>query len=175
MTISTNGLMSSSDINAIITAINNEVTRRNTSGSLSTISSSSIEASSTMTGMISSNSTINSSHCYCQTGQGIATHNGGVGISLTASSSNFGSGIQEVSSYALAISTDITNLAAKCACNSYSCTCNTNSTYAATCNEVLSGCKSECGCNSVCTCASTNCTCDVVCTCNTVCTCEFGG
>jgi len=89
--------------------------------------------------MLDRNIEINAEHCYCQ-GQGsIETHNGGSGISLTASASDFGS----------------CSCNTLCGCNTEGCSCEGVCTVDPGC-----GCDVQCPCNAHCDC-ETQCNCEV--------------
>lgn len=145
--------ITAADINSVITKITNEVTARAVSGGTnpSAVSQGGEIMGTTPTSMITRDTNINASHCYCQTDNGIKTHSGGKSLTLTAAAGNFDSGDEEVGTLTKAIETDIDNLVAQCDCNSYGCVCVTNFT-------VLCGCNTVCDCQAQCSCV-VNCGC----------------
>ncbi len=177
-TVSVGTNVTESEIDNIISAINSEENTRTAGGSgygdLGDVSPDANVVGQKFKDMVTRLGEVNSEHCYCQ-GQGsIATHNGGVGISITSSGGDYDAGSDEITAGNInEIVTDINNLVAQCDCDGYSCAC-----------EVYCNCETYCSCNYYCTCdyycicdnqctCQTNCTCDTRCVCYYNCTCDY--
>ncbi len=169
--ISKGSVITASDLNALVTKINNEDTRR---GSASPVGSSAtkgdevgyvlgLDIETIMYGVI------NQHHCYCEADGGVEVHNGGVDAPDTTPHA-IDSGKIEMFRY---YDNDIDVMAAQCDCDSFACSCVAQCSCQTFCN-----CESNCTCETACNCNSGNCSgqhlcsCDTNCTCNTDCLCD---
>lgn len=186
-----NNNITASDINAIITKINNEENSRGVG--LSDIGSVSQYAKilgQKFKDMVNRNTSINNHHCYCEADAGRDagdTTKTGTTLSLTASTGDYDVGDGISAANINEIDTDIDNLVAQCDCDTYAqstgCSCNTVCTCEGDCSCVSQGC----GCNTDCLCDDYSCSCNIdvcgscsghcalVCSCELNCTCQNQG
>lgn len=198
MALTKGSIILDSDIDSIITSINNESSRRSGTGGsgLAATVTKPVQKSKALanlaTAMVSALANINAApaHYYSEA----SIHNGGVIESLLTTGFTFTSGSTEMYSSTppditdiqtdiatLAAQTECNNTTSSCACNTQCCNsqacCNTQCCNGNTCSCNYNGYCGQACCNNQCAC-NTNCSCNEVCSntacsCNTVCSCEY--
>lgn len=152
-----------SDIDAIITSINNEISRRGTTGTLTPVVKGQFPVATLPTAMKTALGNINAVHNYPPA----TFHNGGVTLTLSSSNSTFTVGSSMNSNIIpsmVSIMNDIAPLSQQIQCAN---ACNANNGCSPQCNNC--SCNANCGCNSQCCNAQSTYGCFANCTCNSVC------
>lgn len=166
--VSVGSNVTASDINTIITKINNEENSRGVGLSdLGSVSQYAKVLGQKFKDMVSRNNSINAHHCYCESDgardPGDTTKTGTT-LTLTASSGDYDAGDKITAGNINEIDSDIDSLVAQCDCNTYS-------QDICSCDSYSCGCQSDCTCVGNCSCEG-NCTCNYDCQCNGVCQCD---
>jgi hypothetical protein len=171
MPIGKGEVITASDLNALVTKINNEDTRRGTSSPVLSSATKGDEVAYVLGLDIETimYGIINLHHCYCEADGGIAQHNGGVNAPDTTPHA-IDQGVIEMFRY---YDNDIDVMAAQCQCDGFVCTCDGNQSFSPCTCQVNCPCQSQgCSCNNMCDCQSMHCGVDFPCRCDCICECD---